>query len=1605
MSTHHPTFGRSSGFGNVFKSLTKSLKTSSSSSPSRPSSSNTSGSNVPVQINATVVGGSNDQQKLFLQLRSGPLPIRASTAAKMTESLDKYSISSIPEIWYLARDMCNPKIQSYIRRIAIKLLIQCINHDEMSVGNRLMYFKDIMTYCKLTDTKIDGEYDLFLKALRVLTGEGKDIHDFCIFDQDKNLIQFLLTSLNALGRIARDYDDNDDDATTEHNVSIEEKPEDVYKEDRSYQSLIKLIKFTKNCLKFNFTIIDESSVIQIISKVIDICYQTKNSSILINCMQLLNQVVIFGNIPIQNFSQAINVYCYLYGSLNNEELSSIVCEIINNLSLDNTFYLTLTNLCEIIQNPDLQSLKYTAEHNNANLVRSFTTSSTLTQYNSSYNKLEFTILLNSGIGAIQLMENIQIQSSKKSQTNFSCSFVTILKAYKTALSYNVPLINTTFLRSFDRLFSRDDQEASLPSFEKLFPFQFWYSSSFSIYEVLQELKLNTEQDISYWKSICLSLQSLYEDRVILSPKDKLVDLFLQNYPHLSPVNITFILDYYREEKLCSILNPMAKENCNRLLNYFYFNNITRESGHNPNSIIDTSYTNDATIRIETLSIIYDTYKISTTLFNKTTLIDDIIFEIFSKSTGEKDPLVVDYIVNELFTNIALKASLPFFQQLLSIHSQMLQYKPKQERLKSLVSMSSFGSGSQYSRTITSQPPSISGKSSEFINDSSSVTPSVMTTFAKAIVKLFVITNTNDAAKAQELYTLIVNMCHFSLQVDNVEMTLILFRCLIRIRASSEKYIYLVKPSDMEGLSNTFGRNSLIDQVPQEDTEGKWKYPESFDYLPEEYFNKPSKKLQLFNPKDSKLVINSDEQKIDISRWLTIVLDIMENVYNWELYSFVWSHFCPQLSNMTLFLNNQEQVLKLRRVICDQLCLNLPSKLILPPSNGTSNNITKGDLQVAFVRTLSGLLGYHDFFSKHDEDQIVSSLIFGLGSWDKTAIPCVHILTICCYEIPLSIKKYLSVILAKLQTRVTSSKTSAHTLEFLIALIHLPSMTANFTIDEFKRVFAITFKYIQYLNDMKYHQKANGNAQQALPKYGSDLKVDQMVSTQSTENSATMNQYILTLSFTVIAAWYIKIDLNERKLISGFLVKNLILSNANPEELDENTIAVLDLIIRFTYSNLPVKNIVPSRNKSVTDNNVSTNTWILGYSIISLDTHMVTGDTMITIRRASGVNKFQLKLDESMIPEITTYDDSNSSNSQVILNGNFFLLQLFNSLDKEGRFKPLPLIEDAATMRALSSFDRIPIVDSHKVGILYIGPNQKDEIEVLANKSGSRDYQNFLEGIGQFIRLKGSRDIYVGGLDTENNVDGEYGIFWSDEISHLIFHTTTLMPNNANDKYFDLKKRHIGNNYVNIFFDESGLPFNFNLIKSQFNFLNIVISPNSVSFDRPLHTGNDGSKKFFKVKAYRREGVPGVFSTCHFKLVSEDQLPHFIRNLVLTSDDFANVWHATTQGSFVANWAHRVKQINILREKTKHNHQVLQEEQQQEQLKQQQQQHEHEQQLKLLQQSVDTTKATNDATLSFLEQLQPESLAAAHPTEAVGKYDYISPTDNDLYALLEFNSYT
>ena len=59
---------------------------------------------------------------------------------------------------------------------------------------------------------------------------------------------------------------------------------------------------------------------------------------------------------------------------------------------------------------------------------------------------------------------------------------------------------------------------------------------------------------------------------------------------------------------------------------------------------------------------------------------------------------------------------------------------------------------------------------------------------------------------------------------------------------------------------------------------------------------------------------------------------------------------------------------------------------------------------------------------------------------------------------------------------------------------------------------------------------------------------------------------------------------------------------------------------------------------------------------------------------------------------------------------------------------------------------------------------------------------------------------------------------------VVYHTATLMPNDCHDPQSNKKKRHIGNDYVAIVYNESGHPYTMGTVKGQFIYAVIVVEP-------------------------------------------------------------------------------------------------------------------------------------------------------------------------------------
>ena len=248
--------------------------------------------------------------------------------------------------------------------------------------------------------------------------------------------------------------------------------------------------------------------------------------------------------------------------------------------------------------------------------------------------------------------------------------------------------------------------------------------------------------------------------------------------------------------------------------------------------------------------------------------------------------------------------------------------------------------------------------------------------------------------------------------------------------------------------------------------------------------------------------------------------------------------------------------------------------------------------------------------------------------------------------------------------------------------------------------------------------------------------------------------------------------------------------------------------------------------------------------------------------------------------------------------------------------PIPLPDDEPTRRAISTFDRIATVDNYKVGVIYIGEGQTNERDIFMNDIGSPAYTSFLSNLGTLCRLKGAK-FNTGGLDTREDNDGEFTYCWRDRCMELVFHIPTMMPTNPDDDMtYPNKKRHIGNDFVNIIFNDSGLPYNFDTFPSQFNYVHIVISPESrASFvDRRLDSDPEGRNRYYKVQAISKPGFPDISPAVETKILCGKYLADYCRLIAINAVVFSNVWFIREGGESSSSWRNRLREIKRLRER-------------------------------------------------------------------------------------------
>jgi len=840
--------------------------------------------------------------------------------------------------------------------------------------------------------------------------------------------------------------------------------------------------------------------------------------------------------------------------------------------------------------------------------------------------------------------------------------------------------------------------------------------------------------------------------------------------------------------------------------------------------------------------------------------------------------------------------------------------------------------------------------------------------ASGMVVLFMRNINFSASRCQRLIEVFLERLN-SPNIDPATGVMLL-RLLFRLRSDVRNRIFIIPSPEGEGLAANLSRTVLDDEELSSSASSEsgavWRYGQ-FQGLPED---PPAAVSPVLYSKryDSK---DDDRSTLNLVPWLKYVISAIEKGADWEIYSYIIVHLGAQLTNHSLFGNGVECLKQLQQLICTQLRRR---NALRPPE---CTKLKQSDVAVCLYHIVTVLIGYHDYFDRQGSEDMVSAFIVGLTAWDRTTIPCIHALTLCCYELPQSLQRDLIRVILQMATIVNKSVAADHVLEFLAGLSRIPYFIRTFHGEEIKTVFGVCFSYIDYVRSKRYN---DGQQMKTKSTTSSVMKSLFPQSPAGHAASETAPEYVFALAYHVVTQWYNTLHQEDMIKYLPWIRQRLLTkdSNGNFEEHAINTIDAMWRLGRRPRHKTTLTGPVPLEVDSVA--------YINQYSLLSITIDRQKNLARLTDRRPSGTDNWTVPIKEGTTP------------SQVIKDSVL-------KPDEEPFPDILPFTKFQTNSEAIKSvtfFDKISPIDFYKAGVIYAGEDQYTETPILANTMGSEAYRNMVQCLGSRLDLKGLQH-NVCGLDTSpNSNDGDHTIWYRDEVTALIYHIATYMPTDmVVDPACLNKKQHIGNDFVTIAYNNTGENFNFNTLPSAFNFVYIVVTPESKTTFLETRTGVDQlsssslpptflsqprsygipltsrpsntypmspsfrrsdspsssssstddsdddlsghnrpsrnredisfwinlypelshippwfANSWFKVKIMLREGIPDVGSATDTKVVSGRALGMYLRNLVLNACFFTGVWASRSFGAEYGggSWRVRLQQIRKMKGK-------------------------------------------------------------------------------------------
>jgi len=1477
------------GFASVFKGLASATKLTKSNPTSAQSAGpSTINAEIAEQLRSIPTSRTLPPQytALFEQLRDGPVNERVSAATALRRVVADYPLNPVLGIWHAAKDLIEPVNVKATRVAGWELLAECVKHPASSDLERKDYFQTISVIRRPEDFRFQ------LGALGNLSHHGRDVSGFD-YDIFPLLSKWLQSSFEMV-RAARSAAKKQHPRSKNKTVATDE--------DKDFANLFTLVS---NVIKFNSVLADDGAAEDLVDTLLKVCLYTSNAEDMLACIGILDNIITFGVLPGSKLRKCVQV------------LSSIHCLVPD---AQKEAWHTLSILCR--------------SHNGQATVRVLLGVLGNTAEDRAKKKEDVREIR----GALSVLNKLVSKSSEKGYPMVPYGLLVngLSRVVETTSTWKIYL---DILRLANALFEEKQGEVNSMLVGEDWTLIFDVVSACCAGAITLLTKSSQLEEGEHPETMLIKELSQFVPRVedvVKSQQGPFIQrqdcilFFAKIHPVISDSVAILVLDYFREFRCCFPSDVRWKANLDLVLDAFFK---------------DKKRSTD--VRLQALNIV-------TGVYDMLDLTDDAM-----------DPGFVPNFVKRLLTGVAEETDIAVLQQVVSFAVAVATatnfplFCQITDTLRSIVGTNRSRPGST-SSLLQSSDTTVSSGAKLSVKE----TPANVVT--KGFVQVFLRVMNADVAKSIRLFNSLVTIAKLDNETD---ARLTAMKLLFRIRADWADRIFITTFTETNSLATvllrteatmarkpaeevsqqtrlskpeigalvsrptrgvSFSQGQVLERTaPSRAASGSktgntlyqplWVASDA-DALPEPPSTAASPVLyssvsetaaaESTSKGTSESTSEGQEALLPMGLWLEAILHLMQTGCDWEVYSFILVYLPSQLSNHAVFGSAVPQLQELRSVVCSDLKNPIPE----PPG---ATGVRRGDVVVCLMNMLTIILSYHRHFEKPDEDDIVRTFLHGLSSWERSSKTCIHALQICCHELPSSIGKQLVSILQRMSQVITQPYLAMPILEFLASLSRLPSLYVNFRKEDYQIVFGICVRYLQFVRGKKTVHRPNLLSDASHSGRTSSVPENH----PHANTSDDLPQYVYTLAYHVIIFWFLALKLADRHSHVPWIAKNLFTDVDGSQVIDEQAQTAIDFMQRVTYADVDESAADPLFT-SDRFGEIVKKKWLIGNSIVTVEQAVASGWAQITKRQPSGTSSYTIRelfrpppAHQETIGDKTR--DAGTAGSTNTVLPSHLLVQLLSSMPQHNDMsRPIPLPDNDAVDMAIRVFDRNSTVDGHKVGVIYIGENQTSETEILANVSGSSEYVEFLNGLGTLTKLKGAT-FNTQGLDRQYDTDGEYTFCWRDRVTELVFHVTTQMPTNLDhDPQCTQKKRHIGNDFVNIIFNDSGFPFKFDTFPSDFNYVNIVITPESrASFVATRQrTPKDVDNSFYKVQVMSKPGFPEISSAAETKIVSLKALPAYIRLLALNASFFSHVWANREGGEHISSWRNRLREINRLREK-------------------------------------------------------------------------------------------